>query len=238
MWHRAMQAGAVTGLLLLGSGAAMFGYRTLRAELEAGVYRSRLEALTGEYEGLRERFNDAVERTAVTELVVKDGTLSVHVRTALGLVHEVQTPFDPTGEVYVDFVVLDGRLWIRRVFDARTPPGEGLVIDPDLARVEWDSGTRSPDTTAPASDTADTRELDLRRGSYGKAVYRRLDEGRWVVTVTGSGSLGLVKVEGDAQVPLAHAPAVRDYETMSREIEDRFSKIGPGDVWKRLVQGE
>ena len=48
------------------------------------VYRERLAAVASDYEELRGRFNEAVRRTAVTELVVENGALSVAIRNAGG----------------------------------------------------------------------------------------------------------------------------------------------------------
>lgn len=197
--------GVVTAALV--AGVLIVGYRVLRAEVAAGVYRERLEALAAEYETLRGRYNEAVRKTAVTELVVADGKLSVRVRNASGLVREIPTPYNPSGEIYVDYVVIDGRLFIRRVFDAQTPPALAMVVDPNLADIDWDS----PDA------------------AHGKAIYRRLGEGRWVVTATGAGALGLAKVEGE--VDLSPPVEVKDYDELPEEIERQLKGIGVGEVW-------
>jgi hypothetical protein len=194
-------------VLVMVAAAAGLGYRFVRADLAASVYRERLENLATEYEDLRTTYNEAVRRTAVTELVVADGELSVHVRSAAGVLNDIPTPFDPSGEIYVDYVVLDGRLWIRRVFDARTAPGDGLVIDPVVAEVDWDSEA----------------------ARHGKAVYRRLGEGRWVVTVTGHGSLGLERADGPAE--LVPAPEVNEYAEETEQADDEVGRLGPADVW-------
>jgi len=60
------------------------GYRLLRSDIEAAVYRSRLEEVAHDYELLRESYNEAIRRTAVTELRVEQGVLSVAIRDALG----------------------------------------------------------------------------------------------------------------------------------------------------------
>lgn len=198
----------------VGSLAGLFGYRFVRADLSAQVYRDRLETLSSEYAGLRERYNEAVAKQAVTELVVRDGKLSVRVRDPGGVVEEIPTPYRPEGEIYVDYVVASGRLLIRRVFDDLTPPSSGLVIDPALEWVDW-------------SDPNIDR---------GQAVYRRLDEGRWVITVTGQGTLGLRRA-GDADGPadLVTAPEVRDFAEAPELADAEVGEIGPGEVWKRLT---
>ncbi|MEM1330729.1 MAG: hypothetical protein AAGG07_09230 [Planctomycetota bacterium] len=211
----------VTGVLLgIGSLAATMGYRSARSDLTAEIYRGRLEVLATEFGRLRIQYNEAVARQAVTELIVRDGTLAVRVRTPGGVVEQIPTRFDPAGEIYVDYVVLDGRLWIRRLFDELTPPASGLVIDPELAGVDWnDPGA-----------------------AWGQAVYRSLDEGRWVVTVTGTGSLGLRRVgpadeQGLADEDLQDRPEVKDFEAEAERAEEQIREIGPGEVWRRLIGG-
>ena len=198
----------------IAGGAGLLAYQYLRAGAAAEIYRTRLTQLADEYEGLRTTYNEAVQKTAVTELAVQGGKLSVRVIAESGLLREVPTPYDPSGEVYVDYIVRDGRLWIRRVFDAQTPPSQGIVIDPMLESVDW---------------SADEAEV-------GKAVYRALDEGRWVISVTGSGSLGLVKVADDAKVELASSPEVADYAAVTVEADKDVESIGVAEVWERLVR--
>jgi hypothetical protein len=204
--------GNVAAVVLLGV-AGFVGYRLIEANLRADIYRDRLTELADNYDQLRQTYNQAVRKTAVTELVVQDGKLCVSIRTAQGVVKQIPTPFDPSGEIYVDYVVLDGRLWVRRVFDAQTPPSAGVLIEPQLAEVGWDD---------PAL-------------AHGKAVYRRLGEGRWLVTVTGDGSLGLARATDDAPTDLTATPPVRDYEPVSEQARAEVDRIGPGDVVRRLV---
>ena len=102
-------------VMVIATGAVV---RWLRTEMSVAEYRQKLQALGHRYEQLRETYNEAVTRTAVTELVVDQGHLFVVVRTIQGVTQKIETPFDPYGEVYVDYVVIDGRLLIRRVFDA------------------------------------------------------------------------------------------------------------------------
>ena len=109
----------------------------------------------------------------------------------------------------MDYVVLDGRIWIRRIFDAKTAPDKALLIDPALANVEW---------------------KDKPGVAVGKAVYRSLSDGRWVVTVSGDGSLGLSKVDGP--VELAAAPQVTDHKSITDDAAREAGSITPGDVWR------
>jgi hypothetical protein len=189
------------------------GYWLVRSDVEAAVYRSRLEEVARDYEALRETYNEAIRRTAVTELRVEDGVLSVVIRNAVGDVRVIDTPYDPSREIYVDYAILDGRLWIRRVFDASTPPAEALLIDPGLADVDWDA---DPD-------------------SYGKAAYRSLGEGRWVITATGEGSLGLGRRRSGDSADLAPPPPVRTYEPVERAVDAKLGDIEPREAVRALA---
>jgi hypothetical protein len=204
------------GVLVLAGVASVFTWRSLKADVEARVYRDRLHALTGEYESLRGLYNDAVRRTAITELVVDDAKrLSVRVRNASGLIKEIPTSLDPTREVYVDYVMIDNRLLIRRVFDQKTPPERGVVIEPELAAVDWDD---------PAA-------------VHGKAVYRVLGEGRWVITATAGGALGLSRAPGDAEADLLPAPRVRSFDELEREAKAEVERLGFVEILKRALGG-
>lgn len=203
---------ALLSLVLLAL-AGWAGFRLMRAEIEADVLRERLGSLMADYSALRDRYDAAVRRTAVTELVVEQGRLSVVVSTAEGTLREIETDLDPSREVYVDYVVIDGRLWIRRVFDDSVPPGQAIVIDPGLAEVDW------------------SRE----GAAHGKAAYRRLDEGRWVVTVSGNGSLGLAPAP-DAAVELAPPPAVREFAPVEDEARDLLGALGPVETARALAR--
>lgn len=204
---------SVALMSLLAAGAAYLGYRVMKGEIAAAVYRDRLASLARDYETLRTRYNDAVRRTAVTELVVKDGRLAVEVRARDGVMKRIDTPFDPSREVFVDYALVGGRLLIRRVFDAATPPDRGLLIDADLAAVDW------------ASPGA----------SHGKAVYRTLGEGRWTITVSGNGALVLAKNESEEPAPLVAAPPVRTYEEELAQVDAHLGGIGWRDVWRRVA---
>ncbi|MCC6680251.1 MAG: hypothetical protein IT445_05045 [Phycisphaeraceae bacterium] len=211
MTRRFQQIASAAVLLVAG----VIGYQWLRANLEADIYRQRLGELSQHYQDLRRTYNEAVRRTAITELVVADGHVSVSIRTAEGEIKRIDTPYVAGSEVFVDYVVLDGRLWIRRVFDSDTPPRGGVMIDPKLADVKWDDN-------------------DL---VQGKAVYRRLDEGRWIVTVTGNGALGLARREGDSE-ELSAPPPLRDYEPTVDQADADVQRIGTMDVLKRMAGAE
>ncbi len=187
---------AILGKTIAGAGVvamgclAYVGYEFTSSLREKDKLREELQGLQGEHDRLKTTYNDAVKKTAVTELLVCEGELSVSIRNAHGEVENIPTPYDPSEEIYVDYVVLDGRLWIRRVFDAATPPNQGTYIDPSLGNVNWEaSGSK-----------------------MGKAVYRSLTDGRWLVTVTGDGSLGLAQVDPTTPNELTSLPEVREFE--------------------------
>jgi hypothetical protein len=198
--------------VVLLAGLSLAGLATMRlanARLEANVYRARLAELTNDYELLRENYASLIRKTAVTELIVEDGALAVSIRTAEGELRRIETPYDPTEEIYVDYVVRGGRLWIRRVFDAATPPERGIVIDPELAELDWRG------------------DPDL---AYGKATYRALGEGRWIVTATGNGAIGLGVVPPDEVVTLARPPELKEYPPAPEEARDALRSLAPLEV--------
>jgi hypothetical protein len=201
-------------LALALAGAGYGGYRLLEARIALDVYRERLSALSADYEALRHRYNEAVRRTAVTELVVEDGRVSVAIRTAEGVVETLPTPFDASSEIYVDYVLVDGRLWIRRIFDDGTPPGNAVVIDPTWAQVDWDAAG----------------------AAHGKAAYRRLGEGRWVVSVSGDGSLGLARVDPDATVELSPPPSIGEYRPIEEELGAALAQLRPAEVLRSVAR--
>lgn len=211
-------SGIVTGAAALGAVAvlAVVGLRLARSDAAERVYRQRLEAMATDYESLRGEYNKAVRRTAVTELVVKDGAVTALVRSAHGPIAEVPTLADPSKEVYVDFALVDGRVWIRRVFDSATRPQDATVIDPRLADVDWDGSN----------------------ATVGQAVYRTLGEGRWVVRVSGDGALGLERVPDDAVISLSEAPPVRTFEEIQGEVDSRVEAVGWREALGAVLGGD
>jgi hypothetical protein len=186
--------------------ATWVGYQFVHTQKAADVYRQRLDQLSADYDQLRDTYNQAVRRTAVTELLVAGGKLSVVIRTAEGVLRTIPTDFDPRSEIYVDYIVLDGRLWIRRLFDNYTPPHSGLLIDPLLEELDWDSP----------------------RLGHGKAVYRRLGEGRWIITVTGDGSLGLARAN-TKPAELQPPPLIREFQVIEPDAKPR-THLTPLDI--------
>jgi hypothetical protein len=219
----------ITMSLLL-VGGSYVGYRWLRADIAASVYRERLQTVAQDYETLRARYNDAIRKAAVTELVVKDNKVTIEVRlpdttsaaaggpggagaTGGSVLRRIETPVDPAREVFVDYVVIGGRLLIRRVFDSATPADKAFTIDPTLANVDW-------------SDP---------QACHGTAVYRKLTEGRWVVSVTGNGALGLTRSQGNEPSPLVAAPDIKSYEKETTAADEKLAEVGWGDVWRRVT---
>lgn len=193
--------------------AGVYGLELARSRAEREIYRERLESLVQGYEALAMQYNDAVRRTAVTELVVESGKLAVVVRTAQGELRRIDTPYNPSGEIYVDFVLVNGRVWIRRVFDASTPPALGTVIDPQFADVSWNQDG----------------------SSYGKAVYRSLDEGRWVVRVSGNGALELTKATESVAEVLQPPPQVSSFDEVAEEARREAEAITWSDLVNRML---
>ncbi len=201
--------------------AGLFGLELARTQAQGEIYRERLGELSTNYAGLVDRYNVAVRQSAVTELLVERGadngglTLAVIVRDAMGERKRIETPYDPSGEIYVDFVVIEGRVWIRRVFDANTRPSDAVIIDPAVADVQW----------------------SMDGSGYGKAVYRSLGEGRWAVSVTGSGALSLSPVDGEGEIALVAPPTLTPMEEIEAQAEAKAESIGWRDVLGRLLGG-
>lgn len=209
---------------ILVAASGFLTWRLVHADVESRVYRQRLVQLANDYRHLRDRYNDAVRRTVVNELVVHDGALYVRVRNAAGTISLIETPADPAKEIFADFVVVDGRLWIRRVYDQSTPPEFGFTIDDKLGPIPWDDDPKA----------------------VGKVVYRPLSEGRWAVSVSGDGSLGLARI-GDvppegldalrADVPpeLTRLPPIGEFEEWLDDTAADRDRITFSDVIDALV---
>lgn len=195
-------AAVLLALLVIASTAL---YRWSQAQMAEAIYQERLEDLIASYSQLEENYNQVVAKTTVTELEVKDSKLSVHIKRADGVTQTIPTNLDPTREIYVDYLVIEGRLWIRRLFDDQTSPSEGVLIDPSLSGIDYGPITNR---------------------SYGKAVYRHLSPGQWIVTVTGNGALGLEKKDRTESLsPLAYAPQIEDYQSVKEGLDASISEI-------------
>lgn len=206
----------VTTLLsiVLLAGAGFLGYQVMRNGVAADVYHDRLVELNDEHHELIEQYNQAVTRTAVTELLVRDGTVCVIVRTADGRVDEHPVEADPAHEIYVDYVVKGNRLLIRRVFDSRSAPDDSGLIDSALLDLDWSDPTLK----------------------HGQAISRRFTDGRWIVTVSGDGALALAKVDSDVTVDLLPAPRIEDFDPVEA-TRKQVKQITPADVYRRYFGG-
>ena len=196
--------------------AGVVGYKWAKASMAKDIYRDRLVQAQQDYQDLAQQYNQAITPRPVTELLVTDGQVCVVVRKGQETV-EVPTPFNGyTSEIFVDYAYIDGRLLIRRVFDENTAASspQAVVIDPELVDVAWD---------APGAE-------------HGKIIYRnRMSDGRWVITVTGDGSLGLKKVADDAAIELEDRPVLREFAPVQEQADHDAEAIGIGDVWRYLT---
>lgn len=197
--------------------ASLLGYQWAKATVAQDIYRDRLTSLQNDYQQLAEQYNQAITPRPVTELLVEDGTVCVVVRRGDGELVRVPTTFNAwEDELFVDYALVDGRLLIRRVFDEHTAARseQAVVIDPELVEVDWE------DPTIP----------------FGKAIYRsRMADGRWIISVTGDGSLGLKQIAEDSQITLAKQPEIKKFEPVDERADEAVGQIGVGDVWKYLT---
>ncbi len=207
----AMIQGTITGFALIAAVGvvAIIGLRFAKADAANTVYQSRLRDLSTEYQSLAAQYNQAVRQTAITELVVKDRKVTVAIRTIEGAAETIETNCDADKEIYVDFALIEGRLWIRRVFDADTPPSQATIINPKLVDIDWNSQS----------------------ALVGQAVYRQLDEGRWVVHASGDGALALTKIPEDQIVSLSPPPTIQTYEEIQTQINEQIEKITWRDIF-------
>jgi hypothetical protein len=193
----------VTTALLTG------GFFWLKEEVTSSIYRSKLEAMAAEYTALADRYNHAVRQSAITELEVAGDTVTVLIRTTDGRIRRIPTTLDPRHEIYVDYLVDNGRIWIRRIFDQTTPPEKALVIDPVWDVVDWD-----------------TSGLE-----FGKAIYRALQPGIWSIQVSGNGALSLERVAESRPEFLQASPEIRSYEEIKLSLDREVEAIGLKDIW-------
>lgn len=198
--------------------AAIAGYQWARASVAQDIYRDRLVLLQDEYRALAEQYNQAVTPRPVTELLVEDGRVCVIVRKGDELIR-VPTDFDVRkNEVYVDYILADQRLLIRRVFEFHrtlaVPPDKVVYVDKELLEVDWDS----------------------ERVPFGKSLsFSRRPDGRYIISVTGDGSLGLKQVSDDEPVALQTRPTVKEFEPIDERAKEQVDAIGFGDVWRYMT---
>lgn len=213
-WLRGM---GMVALIVL-CGVAL--WRHSRGNIVAGIYRQRLEELSANYQQLRRQYNEAVRKTAVTELVLEGGQLSVVIRTAAGVIETIPTHLDANQEVHVEYLVQDGKLWIRRVYTLSEPDPGGrahasvAMINPSLADPPW------------------SKDPSLK----GLSVFRKnLTPGRWVVTTTGNAALDLKKLPPGQESQLTCPPPVRDFPAMEEEIRAEVAELGLMDFARNIL---
>jgi hypothetical protein len=210
------------GVLALVGLCATAIYQHSRGNAVADIYRQRLQDLSGKYQDLRQQYNQVVRQTAVTELVQEKGRLNVVVRTAEGVLQTIPTRLDPKREIHVEYVIQNGRLWIRRAYSLSDPDGHGearadvRLINPLLADLPW------------ATDP-DLQGLEVFRGD--------LSEGRWVVTATGNGALALTKLKPGEPARLSGPPAVGAYPELQREVQSEIDKLSVVEIAQRMLSG-
>jgi len=200
---------------LLTACVVVCGYFWLREEVTSRIYRNKLETMAGEYAALADQYNRAVRQSAITELEVTETSVAVLIRTIDGQIRRIETPFNPKREVFVDYLVGDGRIWIRRVFDQATPPENALVIDPVWEAVDWKRGGLN----------------------YGKIIYRALEPGVWSIQVSGNGALTLEPVDTSRVELLQASPEIRTYEEIKLQLDQEVQSIRLKDLWNYCLSG-
>lgn len=206
-------------LLAVVAAAGVAGLKLTRAQMAEDIYRDRLTGLAADYAKLRDQYERALSQSVVTELEIKDGQLTVSYRRGDGEVVHVPTSLDTSKEIFVDFYVAGNRVGIRRIFDSSMAPDQALVLDEPWNLLAADA----PPTT------------------FGRAVYRRLDEGRWSVTMTGNGSLGLEQLPAGHRPALVPPPPLITPEAPVLASEQEIDQITVSDMvgWlKERVSGE
>jgi len=206
-------------LALIGSAlAAIAGYHWAKANVAQDVYHDRLVGLQDDYKRLAEQYNQAVTPRPVTELWVEEGNVCVVVRKGDEIVR-VPTDFDVRkNEVYVDYILADQRLLIRRVFEMNkvtgVPPDKIVTVDKDLLEVDWDP----------------------QRVPYGLSLsFSGREDGRYLISATHNGSLSLKQIDEDSEVKLATRPPIKQFEPVDEQAHAAVDAIGFGDVWKHLT---
>ena len=196
--------------------ATLAGYQWAKASVAQDIYRDRLTSLQADYQQLAEQYNQAITPRPVTELLVENQKVCVLVRKGDGELVRVPTPFNGwENDVYVDYVLADGRLLIRRVFEIKNgqDTSKPVQVDADLVDVQW--GDSVP---------------------FGKAIYRsKMADGRWVVSVTGDGSLTLKRVGDNEPIELATQPKIKKFDPIDERADEAVDRIGVGDVWQYLT---
>ena len=81
-----------------------------------------------------------------------------------------------------------------------------------------------------------TSRKNLSSASHGKAAYRALSEGRWVVDVTGDGSLGLARRDPHERVNLSRPPPMRQFAPLDQAVQSRMGRVGLGEAIQAVAR--
>lgn len=200
-------------LLALLGGVSTAAYFWASERVKSAIYAHQLEQLGAEFSQLQDAYQTLIKETTLTQLEVTDQSIAVLIRGRDGSLQRVHTPFLPQREVYVDYVVSGGRIWIRRIFDSATPPSEAMVLDPVWQSVDW----QDP------------------RHRFGQAVYRSLQPGLWEIRVTGNGAMSLAPAQADAANVIAYAPQIESITDWQQSKATERGSIGPREVWQWLA---
>ncbi len=194
---------------LLSAAICVCGYLWIREEVTSRIYQQKIQSLAADYSALAARYNHAVKQSAITELEVDQNSIAVLIRTIDGTLRRIETPYHPDKEIFIDYIVGNGRIWIRRIFDQATPPESALVIDPVWETVDWSENALK----------------------YGKVIYRSLSPGIWSIQVSGNGSLNLEPSVHSKANMLAAAPEVQSYEEIKLAMDQEVRAITLYDLW-------
>lgn len=206
--HRAVLLLLVASVFLaLGT----LAFQWAKAGVMRDAYRVRLADLELKHNALVSDYNQAVSRTAVCEVRQRGGKLSVVTVTADGCREEIPLAFDPAREIHFDFVCLADRLRLRRVYDDKTAPASGVLIESKLARVDWSK----------------------HEGDRGLVLYRTVEEGIYALKVSGTGSLTLEPVQQSVADQLVREPELRRHEPVEK-IENADAEAGLGEILRGL----
>jgi len=170
------------------------GYQFLKMKMLVGHYKAGVVEITQKYQNvldeynraadkfneLKSRYNEVLARTVITELKVENNKCSVILKNLEGVLAEIPVEVNLRKEVFIDYIFFDNRLFIRRVFDAGTAPERAADI---LALQNVRGFLPAP---------VDWNDSKFR---YGKSIYRKLEAGTWMITVTGGGALDIDRKE-------------------------------------------
>lgn len=174
-------------------------------------YEQKLKTVITQYNRLLDTFNTVVDKTIITEIKVEDGNVFAIIRNYHRLRKKIPLKVSLKYPVYVDYIIKDNSIILRRVFDAVTPPSKAHNIVSNLD-VNWDD----------------------KSFKYGKAIYKKFSTNKnaiYQITVTGNGSLG---IEQNTNTNYSYATNARFefkvYEPMTNKMSISNINVGFNDV--------